>query len=591
MVKVFRFIFPAVMLIAVAVLQAQSGGRAKYNFNAEWKLFVGDPIGAEKPTFDDSAWKAVTLPRAWNEDDAFRRDIHDLLTGIAWYRKHFAIPPGSLGKKIFLEFEGIRQAGEFYLNGRSIGRSENGVMAFGFDITDLLVPGENVIAARIDNGWDYKEKTTGSTFEWNDRNFYANYGGINKNVWLHITDKLYQTLPLYSDLKTTGTYVYPTDIDIRAGKATITVESEVRNEFDQPRTFTFEITIKGPDDKTVKSFSGGTFTLAAGETRIVTAADPVTGLKFWSWGYGYLYDVYTTLKVDGRLVDVVRTRTGFRKTEFADGMFKLNDRTMQVHGYAQRTTNEWPALGNAVPAWMSDLSNRMIVEGNGNLVRWMHVTPWKQDVESCDRVGLIESTPAGDAEKDVDGRRWQQRLEVMREAIIYNRNNPSVIFYESGNKGVSEAHMLQMKAIRDKYDPHGGRAIGSREMLDSKTAEYGGEMLYINKSSRLPFWAMEYSRDEGLRKYWDEFTPPFHKDGDGPLYNNQNAAEYNRNQDSHAIEDVVRWFDYFEARPGTGKRVNSGGVNIIFSDSNTHHRGAENYRRSGEVDATRIPKD
>ena len=131
MVKVFRFIFPAVMLIAVAVLQAQSGGRAKYNFNAEWKLFVGDPIGAEKPTFDDSAWKAVTLPRAWNEDDAFRRDIHDLSTGIAWYRKHFAIPPGSLGKKIFLEFEGIRQAGEFYLNGRSIGRSENGVMAFG----------------------------------------------------------------------------------------------------------------------------------------------------------------------------------------------------------------------------------------------------------------------------------------------------------------------------------------------------------------------------------------------------------------------------------------------------------------------------
>src|SRR4051794_15075348 len=104
-------------------------------------------------------------------------------------------------------------------------------------------------------------------------------------------------------------------------------------------------------------------------------------------------------------------------------------------------------------------------------------------------------------------------------------------------------------------------------------------------------WAMEYSRDEGLRKYWDEYSPPFHKDGEGPLYNNQNAAEYNRNQDSHAIEDVVRWFDYWEARPGTGRRVNSGGVNIIFSDSNTHHRGAENYRRSGEVDAMRLPKD
>src|SRR6185436_10369201 len=149
----------------------------------------------------------------------------------------------------------------------------------------------------------------------------------------------------------------------------------------------------------------------------------------------------------------------------------------------------------------------------------------------------------------------------------------------------------QMKALRDKYDPSGGRASGSREMLDSQVAEYGGEMLYINKSARILMWAMEYSRDEGLRKYWDDYSPPFHKDGDGPLYQNQNASVYNRNQDSHAIENVVRWYDYWRERPGTGLRVNAGGVNIIFSDSNTHHRGAENYRRSGEVDAMRLPKD
>lgn len=102
---------------------------------------------------------------------------------------------------------------------------------------------------------------------------------------------------------------------------------------------------------------------------------------------------------------------------------------------------------------------------------------------------------------------------------------------------------------------------------------------------------MEYSRDEGLRKYWDEYSPPFHKDGEGPKYKDQDASSYNRNQDSHAKENVIRWFDYWLERPGTGKRVSSGGVNIIFSDSNTHFRGGENYRRSGEVDPMRIPKD
>ena len=151
--------------------------------------------------------------------------------------------------------------------------------------------------------------------------------------------------------------------------------------------------------------------------------------------------------------------------------------------------------------------------------------------------------------------------------------------------------MAELKAIKDKYDPHGGRAMGSREMLDSKVAEWGGEMLYTNKSTDIPLWATEYSRDEGLRKYWDEFSPPFHKDGDGPLYRNAPAREYNRNQDSHALENVARWYEFWRERPGTGDRVSAGGVNVIFSDSNSHSRGAVNYRRSGEVDPMRIPKD
>ncbi|PYS49567.1 MAG: beta-galactosidase [Acidobacteria bacterium] len=579
-------------VFTVTTLAAQSK-RVKYNFNSGWKLYAGDPAGAEAPGFNDSTWKDVTTPHAWNEDNAFRKDIKDLSTGAAWYRKHFKLPAESAGRKVFLEFEGIRQGGEFYLNGKLIGRHENGVMAFGFDITDLLkqAPQENVLAARIDNSWNYKEKATGSTYQWNDRNFYANYGGINKNVFLHITDKLYQTLPLYSNLSTTGVYVYAQDFDIAQRSARVTIESEIKNEYTTAKTFGYQVIIEDMNGRAIKTLDGGQYTLAPGEMKTMSASARVDGLNFWSWGYGYLYNVRTILKVSGQTIDSVTTRTGFRKTEFAHGMMKLNDRVVQLKGYAQRTTNEWPALGSAVPAWLSDFSNRLMVEGGANLVRWMHVTPWKQDVESCDRVGLMEAMPAGDSEKDVEGRRWEQRLELMRDAIIYNRNNPSIVFYESGNKGVSEEHMRQMKALRDKYDSYGGRASGSREMLDSRVAEYGGEMLYINKSATKPLWAMEYSRDEALRKYWDELSPPFHKDGEGPLYDGQDASVYNRNQDSHAIEDVMRWYDYWHERPGTGERVNAGGVNIIFSDSNTHHRGAENYRRSGEVDAVRLPKD
>ncbi len=228
---------------ATRPLDPPLSARTKYNFNSGWKLLVGDPKGAETPAFDDSAWKKVTLPHAWNEDAAFKVSIHDLPTGVAWYRKKFRLPAGTTDKKVFLEFEGIRQGGEFFLNGRFIGRHENGVMAFGFDITNQLnpPPQENVLAARIDNSWTYHEQATNSPIQWTDRNFYANYGGINKNVFLHVTDKLYQTLPLYSTLGTTGVYVHADEFDIAGRRATITAETQVKNEHVKAQTCDFEV--------------------------------------------------------------------------------------------------------------------------------------------------------------------------------------------------------------------------------------------------------------------------------------------------------------------------------------------------------------
>ena len=579
---------------------SEAAERQNLNFNSQWRLCMGDWPEAVQADFDDSRWLQVTLPYAFNGDEAFRKDIVNLTDTICWYRKKFSLTSdhSPLTSKYFIEFEGVRQGADFYLNGHHLGYHENGVMACGFDLTPYIKKGENVLAVRCDNSWTYRSRQHDSRYQWNDRNFNANYGGIPKNVRLHITDKLYQTLPLYSNLGTTGTYIYATDFDIPGRKAVIHAESQVRNEDTKARNVALVFTLTDAEGNLIAREESKDFKhIEPGETVTLKAATEVFGLHFWSWGYGYLYTVETRLKEvepdgDGiRYHDPVITRTGFRKTKFGDGKIWLNDRVLMVHGYAQRTSNEWPGVGLSVPAWLSDYSNGLMVESGANVVRWMHVTPWKQDIESCDRVGLIQAMPAGDAEKDVEGPRWAQRTALMRDAIIYNRNNPSILFYESGNESISRDHMLEMKAIRDEYDPYGGRAIGSREMLDIDEAEYGGEMLYINKSKKHPMWAMEYCRDEGLRKYWDEYSYPFHKEGDGPLYRNQPAPDYNHNMDQLAVEMVRRWYDYWRERPGTGSRVSSGGVKIVFSDTNTHHRGESNYRTSGVTDAMRIPKD
>ena len=594
----------AFLLVALCALmtsqETHAVERQRYNFNIDWLMQIGDPAGAQSVSYADGTWKKVSLPHAFNEDEAYSKEIAHHTDTVCWYRKHFILPAEAKGQKVFLEFEGARQYAQVFVNGQKVGESENGVMAFGFDITRFVKAGrENVVAVRADNDWTYKEKSSGSRYQWNDRNFNANYGGLPKNVWLHIAGQIYQTLPLLSNLGTTGVYVYAKQMDIAQRSIVLHAESQVRNESKKPITVAYEVEVLDADGKRVCAVKGDKKEIGAGATTTLTAESKMEDVHFWSWGYGYLYTVRTRLVSNGKTIDEVSTRTGFRKTRFAEGKFWLNDRVLQLKGFAQRTSNEWPAVGLSVPAWLSDYSNHLMTECNGNLVRWMHITPWKQDIESCDRVGLIEAMPAGDAEKDVTGPRWEQRKKVMRDAIVYNRNNPSVIFYEGGNESISREHMIELRAIRDSFDLYGGRAIGSREMLDIREAEYGGEMLYINKSAHSPMWAMEYCRDEGVRKYWDEMSAPYHKEGTGStIYKSVNGDKrkvdtrpYNHNQDEMTIENVRRWYDYYRERPGTGRRTSAGGVRIVFSDTNTHYRGELNYRTSGDVDAMRIAKD
>src|SRR5262245_49433174 len=173
-------------------------------------------------------------------------------------------------------------------------------MAFGFDITGAVKSGneENVIAVRTDNSWDYKERATNVKFQWEDKNFNANYGGICKNVYLHVTPEIYQTLPLFSNLQTTGVYIYADNYNIKGSSAIVHAESEVKNESGQTRQLAYHVSIVDMTGKKIKSFTGDKTSIAPGETKVVKASSMVTGLNFWSWGYGYLYDVRTSLLIN-----------------------------------------------------------------------------------------------------------------------------------------------------------------------------------------------------------------------------------------------------------------------------------------------------
>ena len=296
------------LIVAGLLLATNATARDTYNFNSDWR------IGKSK--------KTVTLPRAWNEDEAYKVYIHSMSDSVIWYRKNFVLPESAKGKKVFIEFEGARQAAQIIVNGKEVGMHENGVMAFGFDITPYIKTGTgkkniNLIEVRTDNDWKYREKSSNSMFQWNNNNFNSNYGGLPKNVWLHITDNVYQTLPLYSNLKTTGVYVYAKEYDIQGHAATICVESQVKNDTDQPVKRSLKVNVEEMDGSTVCAFEGKEVMIPAFGTATLTAQGRAHGLHFWSWGYGYLYNVKTQIEGD----EVVNIIDKHLENEAKSGVF------------------------------------------------------------------------------------------------------------------------------------------------------------------------------------------------------------------------------------------------------------------------------
>jgi beta-galactosidase len=596
--------------------------RITYNFNAGWKFIKQDAPGAERPEFDDSKWATVSTPHTYNDVDSFDDIIgksgeKSVYTGPACYRKHFKLPAGAQGNKVFIEFEGMRQASRFFVNGKAMGKYENGVTPCGIDITEAVFFGgkENVLTVNITNDTSYKEEATGAVFQWESKDFNPNYGGLNRNVWLHITGKVYQTFPLLENLKTVGTYIYATDINIPAKTSTINVESQVRNESGSQQAVELSTVVVDVAGMVRAAFKGETYDMVEGETSVLKASGELAGARWWDPANPNLYDVYTILTVDGKVVDVNKIRTGFRKTAFKGGAGKggvyINDRFVYLKGYAQRSIDEWAAVGGAYPDWMHDYTADLIHAGNGNYMRWMHIAPKAQNVRACDRFGIVQICPAGDKEKDAVDRQWEQRVEVMRDTIIYYRNNPSILFWEAGNNGISAAHMRQMVDLRKELDPNGGRVMGCRTLNDPDTtniAEYFGVMIGQDpKTDALkeptdmfrafsqerrdlaPLIETEDFRDEAARRFWDDNSPPHFGFKPGP------NDTYKWNSETFCLAAAKRYYDYYSqiisnADPKRSKW--SGYGSIIFADSNQHGRQAssEVCRNSGKVDAVRLPK-
>src|SRR5208283_4735912 len=115
------------ILLAFLATAALAAPRQHVVFNRDWKFLIGDHPGAESRAYNDASWEPIMLPHSFNLP-YFRSA--DFYVGYGWYRKHFQAPASWRQRRTFLEFDGVFQDAEVFVNGRAMGRHQGGYTGF-----------------------------------------------------------------------------------------------------------------------------------------------------------------------------------------------------------------------------------------------------------------------------------------------------------------------------------------------------------------------------------------------------------------------------------------------------------------------------
>jgi len=211
--------------------------RVRDSFDFGWTFFNGDAPGAQQPTFTDASWRSVDLPHDWSIEGPFREEPEpariaaSLPTGIGWYRKRFSIPESYRDRKVVIEFDGVYQLSEVWINGQYLGKRPYGYISFCYDLTPhLKFAGDNVIAVKVDNSHQ-------PNCRW-----YSG-SGIYRHTWLLITNKLHVAY--------WGTSVTTPQVD--TASSIVRINTKVQNEGRSDAQCTLATSILDRDGKVVQT--------------------------------------------------------------------------------------------------------------------------------------------------------------------------------------------------------------------------------------------------------------------------------------------------------------------------------------------------
>lgn len=402
-------------------------GRERLLMDPQWRFHLGEVAQAEAINhgdtymsvkagyaggaagvgFDDSAWRELDLPHDWlleqpydpqaNVSHGFRA------AGVAWYRKTFELPAEDLGRRLWLEFDGVFRDCTVWLNGHLLGRHASGYTSFHFDITNVAnYGGRNALAVRVDarafEGWWYEG------------------AGIYRHVWLT------KAPPVH--VGHWGVYVAPV-LDDGLSHADIAVATTLVNDSETDATLTLRSTVV--DGQGTEVATGAMEqVLPAGASQEVRQSLPVTQPLLWDVTAPHMYQLHTTVTAGGT-TDEVTTPFGIRHGRFdPDQGFFLNGRPLKLKGTCNH--QDHAGVGIAVPDALQEFRIRRLLDMGSNAYRCAHNPPAPELLDACDRLGMLVM----DENRHLASSDWG--LAELESMVRRDRNHPCIIMWSMANE-------------------------------------------------------------------------------------------------------------------------------------------------------------
>lgn len=384
------------------------------------------PTDFYKVDFNDKGWDNIQVPGVW-ELNGYGDPIY-VNVGYPWrsqyknnppyvptvnnhvgtYRKEIELPADWKGRQIMAHFGSVTSNMYLWVNGKFVGYSEDSKLEAEFDLTKYLRPGKNIIAFQVFRWCD------GTYLE--DQDFFR-YSGVGRDCYLYT-----RTANHIEDIRITP------DLDAQYKDGTLQIDIQMKGK----GTVDLKLLDKEGKEVTTAQVKG-----SGKQTASMTVSNPAK----WTAETPNLYTLVANLQENGKTIESIPVKVGFRKIELKNGQILVNGQAVLFKGADRHEMD--PDKGYVVSRERMIQDIKRMKELNINAVRTCHYPDNNLWYDLCDEYGIyvvaeanVESHGMGYGDETLAKNPLfaKAHLERNQRNVQRGYNHPSIIFWSLGNE-------------------------------------------------------------------------------------------------------------------------------------------------------------